>query len=379
MLCMLSVALSVISDSASRGALVLSSWVSEVVALTLVWVLCVDLFAGCGGSAVGLRRLGLAPWCYEMDGDCVESLRAAGMRAVRCELGGWVWDEGWRDEVGVMWASPPCQPFSAGGRREGGADERDGMPMVLEAVRVLRPWLVVVENVKGLLDRRHREYWGRWVGTLAAMRYNVGWKVLNGADYGLGQVRQRLFVVGRVSGPVMWPRVTHEGSVRAVGGSVRRADGLGGGLGVGGGSEAENGLYGAPAPWVTMAEALGWMRTWGGEVARDSRSRGNTFARYRGIDWVWERPSTTVSGDWRIHPPGHRANRDYGGHERRGPDALRLSVAELAVLQGLPSSYPLVGLKGSRLRQVGNACPPVLAQAVVGANLYPPQWPLCGP
>jgi DNA (cytosine-5)-methyltransferase 1 len=92
--------------------------------------------------------------------------------------------------------------------------------------------------------------------------------------------------------------------------------------------------------------------------------------------WVWRRPATTVSGDTRIHPPGHRANAAADGHKRAGPDAYRLSVAELAVLQDMPPDYPFVGTKTSAVRQIGNALPPTLLQAVVGANLWPPRWPV---
>jgi site-specific DNA-cytosine methylase len=92
--------------------------------------------------------------------------------------------------------------------------------------------------------------------------------------------------------------------------------------------------------------------------------------------WVWRRPATTVSGDTRIHPPGHRANAAADGHKRAGPDAYRLSVAELAVLQDMPPDYPLQGTKTSQVRQIGNALPPTMLQAVVGANMWPPRWPV---
>ena len=92
--------------------------------------------------------------------------------------------------------------------------------------------------------------------------------------------------------------------------------------------------------------------------------------------WVWRRPATTVSGDTRVHPPGHRQNAAADGHKRAGPDAYRLSVDELAVLQDMPRGYPWVGTKTSAVRQIGNLLPPTMLAAVIGANLWPPRWPV---
>ena len=142
-------------------------------------MLCVDLFAGAGGSGLGLRRLGFAPWSYERDADCVATLRAAGHQVVRCDLGAYEWDPVWRGEVGVLHGSPPCQPWSASGSGLGADDKRDGMPHMLRAVEALRPWLVTVENVEGLTYAKHRGYLTWFVGALEALGYTVAWRVLN--------------------------------------------------------------------------------------------------------------------------------------------------------------------------------------------------------
>lgn len=94
-------------------------------------------------------------------------------------------------------------------------------------------------------------------------------------------------------------------------------------------------------------------------------------ARSNKVDWVFDRPATTVLGDSRIWPPGHKVNsadiaagRDhYEG--RAGRNAIRVSVEEAAVLQSFPVDYPFQGTRSKRFQQVGNAVPPLLASAIL--------------
>jgi DNA (cytosine-5)-methyltransferase 1 len=96
--------------------------------------------------------------------------------------------------------------------------------------------------------------------------------------------------------------------------------------------------------------------------------------------WTGERPATTVQGDARIWPPGHKVNGDdrarlgedaanerYG--DRAGTKAVRVSVQRAAVLQTFPPDYPWQGSKTAQYRQVGDAVPPLLAEQVVNAAL----------
>lgn len=73
-----------------------------------------------------------------------------------------------------------------------------------------------------------------------------------------------------------------------------------------------------------------------------------------------ERPATTVAGDPRIPPPGH-----HGHSEQGGPDAIRVSIEEAAVLQGFDPHYPWQGSRTKQFEQVGNAVPPPLARAIL--------------
>lgn len=88
-----------------------------------------------------------------------------------------------------------------------------------------------------------------------------------------------------------------------------------------------------------------------------------------------ERPATTVVGDARVWPPGHKVNQSdrdrhrdaderYG--DRSGTEAVRVSVTEAGILQSFPPDYPWQGSQTKRYEQVGNAVPPLLARAVLG-------------
>lgn len=101
-----------------------------------------------------------------------------------------------------------------------------------------------------------------------------------------------------------------------------------------------------------------------------------------GVEWIYERPATTVQGDARIWPPGHKVNADdqrrlgeaeanarYG--DRRGSQAVRVSVQEATVLQSFRPDYPWQGSRTAQYQQVGNAIPVLLAHAVL-RNLIDP-------
>ncbi len=90
--------------------------------------------------------------------------------------------------------------------------------------------------------------------------------------------------------------------------------------------------------------------------------------------WAGERPATTVACDRRVHPPGHKQNRgDPPGRyqQRRGANAIRVTVSQAAVLQGFPAGYPWQGARTRQFEQVGNAVPPPLARRVLQEAIGP--------
>jgi DNA (cytosine-5)-methyltransferase 1 len=92
--------------------------------------------------------------------------------------------------------------------------------------------------------------------------------------------------------------------------------------------------------------------------------------REEGPSWSRERPATTIQGDPRVfHPGGHIAHdgRDNSRMVGRSQDAIRVELADAAVLQGFDRDYPFQGTKSKQFEQVGNAVPPPLGRAVISA------------
>lgn len=193
----------------------------------------VELFAGAGGLAIGMSNAGFNHAAViEWDHDACETFRQNQRHHMR-SVEQWPLFEGdvrkfdyatIGKDVIVVSGGPPCQPFSLGGKHRGYLDERDMFPEAVRAVRELRPKAFIFENVKGLLretfadyfeyihlqlthpgfTRRAGEGWREHRVRLerhhtsrqTRSEYNVVFRLLNAANYGVPQRRERVFLVG---------------------------------------------------------------------------------------------------------------------------------------------------------------------------------------
>lgn len=375
------------------------------------------LYAGAGGADLGLRDAGVEHVaCVEVDADCCATLAAAGFPAVRAGIGGPyevrrgkarrlvetvpALDPGPYVGVDLVWASPPCQPYSRAGKGLGPADERDGWDSTLDMLRVVRPRWVIIENVRGAPVEK-------WSADLESLGFVVSARTLDAADYGVPQNRVREFLVGGAHA-IEWPRPTHYGP---------KLPGL---------------LHAGRVPWVSMGEALPGLTFVGGgsnprfpgdvRTERELTNEPSTpiagpsgncapfvvDPKHPPCDPSW--PATTVrsGGSGHSAPPmfiltggrsateperlgrpaptvttteekgtrAHGPERTFNGGPDRASDAAflatgrrRLTWQECATLQDFPADHPFQGTITSRYRQVGNAVPRTMARVIVEAVL----------
>ena len=150
-----------------------------------------SLFSGIGGLDLGLERAGMTvAWQSEIDPYACRVL--AKHWPTTPNLGD-VTTIDWRtvEPVDLICGGYPCPPFSQAGRRQGEDDERYLWPYVCDAIRVLRPRYALLENVTGHLSLG----FGRVLGDLAEIGYDVEWDCVPAAAVGAPHRRDRVFIV----------------------------------------------------------------------------------------------------------------------------------------------------------------------------------------
>lgn len=251
--------------------------------------------------------------------------------------------------VDLVAGGPPCQAFSILGQRNSIGDPRGKLVFeYARLIRELKPKAFVFENVPGILTVNKGQ---DWASILEFFRkttgYELHWKMLNSADFGVPQIRKRVFIVGlRDAGlPFAFPMPTHQ-------------------------APGEEDLLGSREPWLPAKLAL-----------RGVKGLPNHDIRIH-CDRVRNRYIKIAPGDRdrkdhtdRIHPErpsgtvlvGSAAG---GGRPFIHPTTPRhITVREAARLQSFPDWYKIRGTGTQQYRQIGNAVPPMLARAVGGAIL----------
>jgi len=318
-----------------------------------------DLFAGAGGLSAGLAAAGLdVVAAAERDGDALATFAclhpSARLLAGDIALADF---RELRGSIDVVAGGPPCQPWSAGGKGLGRDDPRDGIPQFVRAVREIRPRAFLMENVPGLAREAMRPALGYLMHSLTGLGYDVGWRVLRAADYGVPQSRRRLFVMGLAAGAggaPQWPAATHgEGLGRPLtpAGEVldpRRITGE---------PNLSKVVY-ARRPDLRRDPYDGQLFNGGGRPINLRALAPTMLASMGGNKTPWLDTLGVV--------PGYHAHLQAGGAPRTGlvPGARRITVTEAAALQTFPAGTTFAGPRSSQYRQIGNAVPPALARAV---------------
>ena len=279
-------------------------------------------------------------------------------------------------EPALVIGGPPCTPFSKSGFwLEQKRESRDPNASLLdEYVRVVKdtqPEAFVLENVQGLTYKTHRAQFERLLKALGELGYNPQWRVLLAADYGVPQLRRRVFVIGRRDGKKLeFPEPTHSGwseRDRKVDATkiphVTAADAFRTLPAVARvvAEEIVDGTYGELAAEIPPGQNYLWHTDrYDGRNVFDWRSRYWTFLLRLHPD----RPSSTLHaqpGPW--VGPFHWENVKTASGER----ARRLRIEEILRLMSFPDDFRVQGTRADVQRQLGNAVPMELGKAVIGS------------
>lgn len=312
-----------------------------------------DLFCGAGGMSLGLKRAGMTPVAaIDFDEDALDTYARHSPNVERIRSDARAVDFTRWKGVDVVAGGPPCQPFSQGGKKQADKDKRNMVPQFLRALREVQPRAFIMENVPGLLEEGHRkEYLRATLLEVLEVGYALNLAVLNAADYGVPQSRLRLFVVGirkDVSDRVALPAPTHAGNHVPCGPVLTPPRGTPNRAKV---TYARNPDLNQSNPYT------GHLVNGGG----------------RPLDLTKPSPTILASASNRlpfiINPDdwlAYHAHLIAGGAPRTGvvEGARRLSLEECATLQSFPDDLVFAGKTSSQYRQVGNAVPPLLAEAV---------------
>lgn len=259
-------------------------------------------------------------------------------------------------KIDVVYGGPPCQPFSTGGLRRATADTRNMFPEFARVLREVRPEAFVAENVQGLTTRNSIGYLASLIAEFEAMGYNVSWRVLHAADYGVSQKRRRLFIVGFRRGNFRFPKPTHgptTGKAYVASGSLISHDPIG--------EPPECPVVFARFPDPRKSPYAGHVYNGGGRPI-DLKAPCHTILAAAGgykTHWI---DTLNVAVAYNRHLL-------EGGEPWVGevPGARRMTVEESAIIQTFPREMRFFGSRSSQYTQVGDAVPPDLAEVVARA------------
>ncbi len=376
----------------------------------------VELFSGAGGLGMGIGLAGFQPLAVvEWDRWACDTVRENQKRGYPL-VQDWPLHEGdvrdfdfasLSEKVDLVAGGPPCQPFSMGGKHKAHDDQRDMFPTTVEVVRTLRPRAFIVENVKGLtrsafanyyqyillqfefpeITRRDHEEWMDHFLRLQAERtsgrhrllhgltYNVVPTLVNAANFGVPQKRERVFIVGfRSDLGIEWsfPKETHSLDALLIDqwvsgaywdrhriGKKRRPtppDGIEKRIAR---SRADKDRQGT-CPWVTVRDALHGLpdpeRINAGPSDHKFQPGARSYPGHTGSPL--DLPAKTLkAGDHGVPGGENMLVKEDGG-------VRYFTIRESARLQAFPDGYVFHGSWSESMRQLGNAVPVALAQTV---------------
>jgi len=306
----------------------------------------IELFAGAGGLALGFENAGIKHVAVvEIDKDCVETLKKnrPEWNIIHDDVKNVDFTQ---FNVDIVSGGFPCQPFSYAGKRLGFEDIRGTLfHEFARCVKETDPKICIAENVQGLVRHDNGRTLGTMIDILENLSYDVQYKVLNAANYGVAQKRKRLFLIGTKEDVIFkYPR--QKKGIPTIKDALKDVP------------ESEGTSYSdkkkevldlvpAGGCWINLPEDI--QKEY---MGKSFYSGGGKRGMARRMSW--DEPCLTLTTS-----PCQKQT------ERCHPDETRpFTVREYARIQSFPDSWEFIGGVTSQYKQIGNAVPVKLAEAV---------------
>ncbi len=361
-----------------------------------------EIFAGGGGLALGVAAAGFSHTSLvEWDADSAKTLCRNYKQFGFNNDKKWIYNDdihnisfaSYQDKIDLLSGGPPCQPFSIGGKHKAYNDKRD---LFSEATRVLseiRPKAFIFENVRGLLRKNFTKYFGyiilqltypdiskkedeKWLEHLARLEqfhtgttekslyYKVVFRLVNAADYGVPQKRERVFIIGfrsDINGNWTFPPATHSADALYYTQHITKEYWERHSLQFSGKSKTITALseLREKKPWVTVRDAIGDLPNPLSNNDYFNHKFQNGAKAYPGhTGSVLDEPSKTIKAGSHGVP---------GGENMIVLDdntCRYLTIREAARVQTFPDDYFFPCSWTESMRQIGNAVPVKLGDIV---------------
>ena len=296
---------------------------------------CVEICAGAGGQALGLAMAGFVHVALvEYEEEYCNTLKQNRPEwNIICKDVRNFDGKPYRG-VDLLAGGVPCPPFSIAGKKLGKEDERDLFPEALRLIKEIEPRAVMLENVRGFLDKGFAEYRQFILESIEKLGYNTQIRLLNASDFGVPQLRPRVVIVGikkEENGSFSYPQ-----------------------------GDADMTLTDGNALYDLMAEnKWKYAKKWAKNANRIAPTLVGGSKKHGGPDLgpvrakkAWEELGVDGKGVANTAPES-----DFEGMPR-------LTSRMLARIQGFPDTWTFGKKKTAACRMIGNAFPPPVAKAV---------------